>query len=279
MMDKVVTNTYLWDYFYKYENRHNHLDANADTYQTYYEKSRPYADYLMLTRGTPYIIGFPSKRYYEFDLSGEWVAENTAKVQPQLKTQTRQIITFASAENAPIGVSDKEMDGVEANGFVFKPNYLKETLISVAEGEEQDKPRSYYLNATGDAYVDEGEGEITVVPFRPYFETANQGNARSLYSVRQIVFDREENTSFFEDRDPSENDADGALTFYVRGVVIGVQSTLSTDVPVQIVSTSGLTLATFTIHSGETIETPVPTTGVYIIRANGGKFNRKVTVK
>ena len=58
-----------------------------------------------------------------------------------------------------------------------------------------------------------------------------------------------------------------------------VGTTLTTDVPVLIVNTGGQTIASFTIHSGETVESPVPNTGVYIIRADKGRYNYKVTVK
>ena len=281
-MDKTVTNTYLWDHYYNNSVRHNQKDANDDTYQTYYNNdNRFYKDYALLTKGTPYIIGFPGQRYYEFDLSGQWKAENTAMDHPVLTTETPQIITFASSPNTTIGVSDDEMTGVTKDGFVFKPNYLKETLKYVT-GDATSDPTSYYLNAKGDAYVtDEGEGDVIVQPFRPFFEAASTptSGAKKRNTIRRIEFDREASTYSFEGHDPTLSDVYGALTFYVKDIVIGVTSTLNTDVPVQIVNTSGLTVATFTVHSGETIETPVPNTGVYIIRAAGGKYNKKVTVK
>ncbi len=281
-MDKTVTNTYLWDHYYKNSGRHNQKDANDDTYQTYYNNdNRFYKDYAMLTKATPYIIGFPGQRYYEFDLSGQWKAENTAKEHPVLTTETPQIITFASSPNTTIGVSDDEMIGVTKDGFVFMPNYLKETL-KYGTGDDTSNPACYYLNAKGDAYVtDEGEGDVIVQPFRPFFEAASTptSGAKKRNTIRRIEFDREASTYSFEGHDPTLSDVYGALTFYVKDIVIGVTSTLNMDVPVQIVNTSGLTVATFTVHSGETIETPVPNTGVYIIRAAGGKYNKKVTVK
>jgi len=58
-----------------------------------------------------------------------------------------------------------------------------------------------------------------------------------------------------------------------------VESTLSQDTPVSITNSAGITFASFTIQPGETIETPVPMTGVYILRAAGGRYNKKVSVK
>ena len=58
--------------------------------------------HVLLTSGLPYIIGFPGVTYYEFDLSGEFVAGTTAATKPvQLEKQT---VTFASPEGTTIYV-------------------------------------------------------------------------------------------------------------------------------------------------------------------------------
>ena len=77
---KNVTNTFLWDYYYS---KNTQLDKNTDTYQTYYSEARNMPQYPLLATAKPYIIGFPGKTYYEFDLSGEFVARNTAETAPE----------------------------------------------------------------------------------------------------------------------------------------------------------------------------------------------------
>ena len=67
--DKQVDNTFLWDYYYS---KNVQQDANADIYQTRYQNGRTMTDYPLLATATPYMIGFPGKTFYEFDLSGEW---------------------------------------------------------------------------------------------------------------------------------------------------------------------------------------------------------------
>ena len=272
---KSDANTFLWDYYYSNQLRR---DANTDLYQEYYKTTRTYNDYPYIEAGTPYIIGFPGSRYYEFDLSGEFEPEHTYAAIDKLDEQT---ITFVSEPNTTIGVSDVETAGVSKDGFVFRPNYKRETLKSVTTTEQLNQPRSYYLNAAGDAYVDDGEGDIIVLPFRPYFETATTsgGNAKKRNVVRRILFAQDETSFGFEENDPRQEEAGGELRFYVRGVVIGAESSLRNATDVLIVNTSGQTIGSFTINPGETIETPVPTTGVYILRAAGGKYNKKVTVK
>ena len=275
---KEDANTFLWDYYYSNQMRR---DENTDIYQEYYKTTRTYHEYPYIAAGTPYIIGFPGNRYYEFDLSGEFEPEHTYAPIDKLDEQT---ITFVSKPGTTIGVSDDEIEDATKegiDGFVFMPNYKKETLKSVTTTEQQNQPRSYYLNATGDAYVDEGEGDIIVLPFRPYFETATTsgGNAKKRYVVRRILFAQDETSFGFEENDPRQEEVGGEVRFYTQKLLVGVESSLNKPTDVLIVNTSGLTIASFTIQPGETIETPVPTTGVYIIRAVGGKYNKKVTVK
>ena len=89
-----------------------------------------------------------------------------------------------------------------------------------------------------------------------------------------------DDTSFtFEDNDPTKEEVGDALSFFARTHIIGVESFFRKETDVLIVNTSGLTIANFTIQPGETIETPVPMAGVYIIRAAGGKYIKKVVVK
>ena len=266
-------NTFLWDYYYSNQLRR---DANTDLYQEYYKTTRTYNNYPYIEAGTPYIVGFPGSRYYEFDLSGEFEPEHTYAAIDKLD---KQIITFVSEPNTTINVSDDEMTGVTKDNYTFMPNYLKETLESVTG--TSTLPSDYYLNSTGDAYVDEGEGNIIVLPFRPYFETAtsNGNGAKKRNAVRRIIFDQDENSFEFEENDPRQGEVGGELRFYTQKLLVGVESSLRNATDVLIVNTSGQTIASFIIQPGETIETPIPTTGVYIIRAMGGKYNRKVTVK
>jgi len=48
---------------------------------------------------------------------------------------------------------------------------------------------------------------------------------------------------------------------------------------VRIVNISGVTIANFTIQPGETIERYIPVAGVYIVRADGGRIQKKLALK
>ena len=156
---KTVTNDFLWDYYYKNTKVHDQLDANADTYlqyRQYYKDSRNYPAYPLLQAATPYILGLPGKTYYEFDLSGNFEAQNTAA---RITKLGKQIITLASDKGISIGVSDNEMTGVMKTvsgtknySVTFKPSYMNMTLDD----------GNYVMNSVGDAYVkldDTGTGK------------------------------------------------------------------------------------------------------------------------
>ena len=145
---KEVSNKFLWDYYYQNENVHDQQDANADTYleyQQYYNTTRTYSQYPLLSAAKPYIIGFPGETYYEFDLSGNFEAKNTGAPLDELDKQT---ITFASATAAHIHVSDTEKAGgskfnYNSTDYTFKPNYLNGNR---GNGD-------YVLNGIGDAFM------------------------------------------------------------------------------------------------------------------------------
>jgi len=266
--NKTVGNTFLWDYYYKDNER---KDKNTDTYQRYYETERSYQQYPRLARATPYIIGFPGTTYYEFDLSGNWIAQNTYPTAP-LKLD-RQTITFASNPGIIIMVSDKEPEGISSDGYIFKKNYLSKDVTG------------WLMNSTGNAFerkMSEGTPKepvaVAAVPFRPYFEKEPASGSRQ--AARAILFDSDDSSfAIGDDRDPSEEEIGGGLQFFTKRRVIGVTSTLREAADVRIYSTTGNTIAAFTVQPGETIERDIPIAGVYIIRADKGRITKKVAVK
>ncbi|MBQ8714081.1 MAG: T9SS type A sorting domain-containing protein [Prevotella sp.] len=71
----------------------------------------------------------------------------------------------------------------------------------------------------------------------------------------------------------------GAGTGSTKRRAIGVTSTLREAADVRIYSTTGNTIANFTIQPGETIERHIPVAGVYIVRADGGRIQKKLMLK
>ncbi|MBR2204448.1 MAG: T9SS type A sorting domain-containing protein [Prevotella sp.] len=261
--NRTVDNTFLWDYYYS---QNNQWDANKDTYQTYYQTSRLLEQYPLLTTAKPYIIGFPGKTFYEFDLSGEWTPQNTAPVTPA--KLDKQTISFVSVPGITIGVSDDELTASTANGYSFMPNYMSK------------KVNGYLMNATGSEFDKTPEGGSATVPFRPYFVAGSpSSSAKAKETVQYIIFDDSDSPFAFSDQDPSKGAARGTLTFSTRGKAIVTTSSLGEDVDVQIVNAGGQLIATFTIQPDETIVTPVNNGGVYIISAAGRRYTKKLVIR
>ncbi len=258
---KTVTNTFLWDYYYENTVGHNRLDRNNDTYQNYYSTARSYENYPLLTAATPYIIGFPSATFYEFDLSGNFTALNTAVPVDKLGRQT---VTFASNTGVTIGVSDDETEnGVLQSGYVFRPTYMKQALNAGTN--------SYTMSAAGDSYDKvPATGDATQVEaFRPYFTAAAGGGVKKEFTTR-IIFNGGYNDL---DEDQPTSAMPGDLIIYAQGRTIITKSTLEEPTTVRIVNLGGVTIANYIIQPGETIETPVQAHGAYIVN------KKKVFVK
>ena len=258
--DKQVNNTFLWDYYYS---KNVQQDANADIYQTRYQNRRTMTDYPLLATATPYMIGFPGKTFYEFDLSGEWKVKNTATTAPaQLGKQT---ISFVSEPGISIEVSDDEISASAVDGYKFMPNYMSRTITG------------YLMNQDGNSFDKTPAGGSAATPFRPYFEAAspNQAGARSiLFANIDSPFD------FGGSSDPSGDEfGDGDLVFAVRRHTISATSSLRDKADVHIYNVGGLAVTSFTVQPGETVETHIPVAGVYIIRAANGRILKKIAIK
>ena len=263
--DKEVKNTFLWDYYYS---KNAQKDANTDTYQTYYKKSRELLQYPLLATAKPYIIGFPSRTYYEFDLSGEWTAKNTAETAPaQL---AKQAISFVSDAGITIGVSDEELAPVSQDNYSFIPNYMSQKVVG------------YLMNSEGSSFDKTPDGGLATVPFRPYFTYTSSGPGAKRLMTRSIIFDSSDSTFAFDnDEDDQMKDevGEGTLLFTVRNRMITVESSLRHEADVRIVNASGVPVDVFNIQPGATVSTDMLTSGVYIIRADNGKYQKKLLVK
>ena len=294
--EKDYLNTFLWDHYYKNVDRHNQKDLNEDTYQTYYASAHKYMLYPMLTKAIPYIIGFPGTTYYEFDLSGEFNPTTTAKNSPTLKLN-KQTITFASQKGTTIGVSDDEMAGVEnsvtisgtTTKYTFKPSYMNEafeagsdiyTLKSEfdSDGDTKADCSSFVKVPAAPGVGDDPVPDIEVAAFRPYFMSQVVTGARP--TTRAIVFNNDD-SQLKADDDHGNVDGDelGNLRIYAKKHKIVVESALTRDIDVRILTPAGVTLTTFTLEPGETIETRIVNAGVYIVQSADNRYIKKLVVK
>jgi hypothetical protein len=253
--NKTVGNTFLWDYYYKNEPVHNQQDENKDTYlqyRQYYNSERTYTNYPLLSAAVPYILGLPGQTYYEFDLSGNFEAQNTAA--PVTKIG-KQILSFVSNKREHIRVSDDEMTGTTVkyggNNYTFKPSYLNETL------EVGD---NYVLNANGSSY-DVTTDEKSVSAFRPYFISVSSGSGSRRGLANSIIFSSDNGEEFEES---PETVLGGSIEIFVRGRSIVARSYLKDPTIIRIVNVAGIKLNDFVLEPGQTVVTPIKIPGVYM---------------
>ena len=252
---KTVQNTFLWTYYYS---KNSQKDARGDTYQTYYNEARDYNDYPLYAAGVPYLIGFPGDTYYEFDLSGLFVAKNTASSTPvQLDAQ---VITFVSGDATVIGVTDTEYTNSiktdNSTGYSFVPTYQTRTI-----GDAQTDV--FLLADNGTKMV--RNSTATTAPFRAYLTgpaVAQSNPAPSRKGTRgDILY-----ISYTGDSDSMEETAaDRGLYIYNDHMNICVESTLEYPTTVTISNVAGKILKQFTIQPGTKVTVPVNNRGVYIV--------------
>ena len=260
---KDYTNTFLWDYYYSHD---TFKDINQDDYQkTYYAEEHYYSNYPYNGVATPYIIGFPGGRYYEFDLSGSFVPQYTSS---NIAALDMQPIIFASEPGISIAVTDDELAraSVSEQGYRFIPNYSNRTFKT--EGE------AYLLNKeAGDAF-DKNTAGATVEAFRPYFVGTNNSRGGG---VDRIIFGN--GHSVVHPNEDLNNGAGGTLNIYAKKGYIVVESSLSYTTDVRIVTAAGITVASFPVKAGDTVEVRADFAGMYVAHTLDGKYTKKVAVR
>ena len=250
-LGKSVGNTFLWDYYYSKNQR---KDDNSDLYQQFYNNDRDYDDYPFYTAGTPYLIGLPGNRFYEFDLSGQFEAQHTAGQPAKLAPQ---ILTFISPDaGTTIRVTDTEYaSAVSANtnsGYIFTPTYQTKTV-----------DEAYLISNDGSKFVRTTDAVTT--PFRAYMtktaQLAQQRAGTRASAGADVLF-----IGYTGDSDQLiETPADRGLTIIGQSMQISIESTLDVPATVTITTTAGRLLKQFIIQPGTKVTVPVNSRGIYIV--------------
>jgi hypothetical protein len=163
---------------------------------------------------------------------------------------------------------------VDGNTFTFKPSYLNDP--------ELETGYAFLLNADGNSY-EEDKVNTTVAKvsaFRPYFtSTAVASSARPF--TRSIIFNNNDSEikGVVEKGDPTKEEAAGTLNIYAKKHKIIVESALTYTTDVRIVNLAGITINSFTIEPGESVETRINNAGVYIVESTDGRYIKKLSVR
>jgi len=234
--DYTATNRFLDEYYYS---KYDQQDANTDSYQKYYNSDREYKDYVHLTATTPYIIAFPGERYYEFDMSGAFVPQNTKSPIEKLDSQ---VITMVSMPEMKIAVTDDEKRLNSQNGYNFIGTYQEETI------------NGYLMNDEGDAFAAVTSG--TSVPFRGYLVKTSGTQA----PPKRIFI-----SGAAEENEPIEEITERGLTIYGKNQAIYIESTLEYEAKVIIYSMSGQVVRHVTVQPMSKEIVPVSSRGIYLV--------------
>ena len=263
--NKTVTNTFLWDHYY-FDNRNSvnatdkHKDKNRDTYQTYYNTSRTYSDYPLYAAGKPYLIGFPGGTYYEFDLSGNFSASNTATSPTDV---SRQTVTFVSPDSYTVGVTDDEYTQAVVNDantqYTFVPTYQTKAV--------GDAQTDVFMLADGGTKMVKTTNAVST-PFRAYLtapaaqqQPAQQPAQSRAASNRDVLY-----ISYLGDTDSMEETVtDRGLYVNSDNMNICIESTLEYPATVTITNVAGKVLKQFTIQPGTRVTVPVNNRGIYVV--------------
>ena len=157
--------------------------------------------------------------------------------------------------------------------LTFKPNYMNKSLAAGTF--------NYTLDADGDSYdkVPESGDATLVSAFRPYF-TANVTNVNGSRVTRSIIFSNDENSDMpHEEYGNGDIDDTGRISVKTSHLKIDVKSTLKETVNVRILTMNGITINTFDLEPGQTVETRLSNAGVYIVQTLDGKLLKKLTVR
>lgn len=144
---------------------------------SYYNEPHTYSGYLPLTAGIPYVVRFPGKRYYEFDLSSKFY---NSLLNKKAEAQT---ITFHAYGEASDKASRKaivipvtqNMGTENISGFSHRGTFAAQQVANGTLGMNDNG--SAFVSASGSALAStlgSALSHTTVMPFRTYMVPASQ---------------------------------------------------------------------------------------------------------
>lgn len=144
---------------------------------SYYNEPHTYSGYLPLTAGIPYVVRFPGKRYYEFDLSSKFYNSLLNK-KAEAQTITFHVYGEASdkASRKAIVIPITQNMGTEnISGFSHRGTFAAQQVGNGTLGMNDNG--SAFVSASGSALASTPGSALshtTVMPFRTYMAPASQ---------------------------------------------------------------------------------------------------------
>ncbi len=247
------SNTYLYDYYYSHNSG---MDENQDIYLNYYNEDTTYVDYILASQNVPYVVSFPGKRYFEFDMSGQFEPQYTYGTAPAKLEQ--QVVTFVSAPEETIPVTPDEIKTTVGN-YTYYGTFTNTT--NVGQGTY------YYINADGGGFVavniSTNDMDNWVVPFRGYLKQNSSSGApeRTKGGLWEYI-------PFSPDADSYEEameSVEGSVRIDVLEDAVLIVSTLEKETTITIFTVAGTPVGSYSIAPHSEVVVPLPDKGIYIV--------------
>ncbi len=249
-----VYNDFLYDYYYSYSAGQ---DDNKDVYQVYYKNYRSYNGYIPLTANVPFLLAFPGKKYYEFDMSGGFIPENTLSTVDRLEVQN---VSFCSAKGAQIdvlpetGALQTVKDGYTFQGIFQKMdmNPIKNTVrVITTVGDQFATLDSIYRDKPKDQ-----QSLRYMYPFHAYMVLPPSGVAQK--------FVLSKDATYTEEVKPLGDDLDISAS----NCRIRVENLTENDINIRIINSTGRLVFMMTLPPFATIIAPAGAPGVYLVNSH-----------
>lgn len=145
---------------------------------SYYNERHTYSGYLPLTAGIPYVVRFPGKRYYEFDLSSKFY---NSLLNKKAEAQTITFHAYGEANDKAsrkaIVIPVTENMGTEnISGFSHRGTFAAQQVGNGTLYGMNDNGTAF-VSASGSALASTPGSALshtTVMPFRTYMAPASQ---------------------------------------------------------------------------------------------------------
>lgn len=156
-----------------YESRLYNKDANP-----YYATTHTYGNYPLLTSEVPYIVRFPGKGYYEFDLSSKFYNDILGKSEPE-QTVAFNAYGYENMETSygSITIPVTKQMATTKDGY---------THCGTFAAKDIKKDAIYGMNDKGNAFISESTTATSVMPFRTYM-TAKTTKAKALSYAPSMI--------------------------------------------------------------------------------------------
>lgn len=215
-----------------------YYDENND-----FQKAITFKEYRHLTARKPYIVTFPSKRYYEFDMSGEFFYEHIAGAGSQAYPQT---ISYQSEPDVEIPVTT---DNAPVSDYTDGGYTVKGTFVTLSANGQRAPLIEYDADdasVQGTYFAGSSSDSDNIYPFRVYVEQP-VNSTKALYIASRGA---EEELAPGDDEEDGD-DAFGELRIWADGSELVVDSPYEESFHLTVFNVKGQAVRVIEVNEGE----------------------------